>query len=159
MIVNKTDLAEIFEVSTRTVDRWIENGLAHEKRLTTVMFDIFQVHQFLLKQYRASLLKDENETNGKIYELDYQRARLAETQRLKITLDIAERKRQLIDPSDMSEIIKLTITNAKNKLLSVSSKAASRLNLDESQEQIIASLISDVLVDLAKSTDSLKNDL
>ncbi len=158
MQVNQTETAEIFGVSTRTVQRWVDNGLKFNKENNNVLFDVLTVHKYLLQQARDALLRDEQGDTERYYDLDLERAKLAESQRKRIDLDIASRQRELIEIEDISKVLKLTITNSKNKILGISSKAASRLNLSHDQARVIELLVREILNDLAKCVDEFDDN-
>ncbi len=158
MIVNQVEIANLFKVSERTVQRWVDAGLECDKQTSKVMFDVFIVHAYLVQKAKDSLLLDKSVDPKRYYDLDLEKAKLAESQRIRIDIDIAKRRRELIEIEDIGKVLKLTIVNSKNKILSISSKAMSRLDLSHDQARVIDLIVNEVLTDLSKSVDDIDDN-
>ena len=139
MIVNKTELGKIFGVGNSTTDRWIANGCPATKKGKSWSLDTVKVFQW--KLYDVGLKLDINQ----------ERAALAQKQRQKIELDMAERQRELIPAGEILKIWARKITSARARLLSLPSKAAPHLAATNDQaeaEQIINDYVMEALHEL-----------
>ena len=139
MILNKAKTAALFGVGLSTVDRWIRNGCPHSKNGRFLELDSAKVFEWVLYDM------------GQKLDINQERAALAQKQRQKIELDMAERKRELIPADEILKTWARKITSARARLLSLPSKAAPHLAATNDQaeaEQIINDYVMEALHEL-----------
>jgi len=145
-LYSKVEIAELFRCSEREITRWISDGLTATKVDGAYRIEVFNVHAYLLDKFKASLLVDEE---GKVLDLELEKAKLARSQTAQIDLKIAERKEELISIVDIKLLVSQVILSSKAQIEKIPSRAASMLDLSRSDEQLLRTFVCEILEGIA----------
>lgn len=156
MRLSKTQIAELFRVSTRQLTRWMNDGLQFEKTGNKISIDVYDAHAFLLNKQRGEFLGNDDE--GELLELDLERARLAKSQRAKLDIGIAEMKKDLVSKEQITSLITNVIIRNKTHLTKLAPTIAGRLNLDREQAQMIQTMVENVLEEMCVPSWAVEED-
>jgi len=143
MKFNKNQIAEVFDVSLTTVDKWRLKGCPAEKDGQKVMFTVRAVSDWLRGR--------DFESSGTL-DLGQERAKLTKLQAEKATLELEQQRGNLIPKEIMIETWQGHIANARAKLLALPPKVASQILGMESYievEHVIRETICEALDELA----------
>lgn len=114
---NKNQIAEVFDVSLTTVDKWRLKGCPSEKDGQKVMFTVRAVSDWLRGR--------DFESSGTL-DLGQERAKLTKLQAEKATLELEQQRGNLIPMELVIEGWQGQIANARAKLLALPPKAAAQ---------------------------------
>jgi len=140
---NKNQIAEVFDVSLTTVDKWRLKGCPSEKDGQKVMFTVRAVSDWLRGR--------DFESSGTL-DLGQERAKLTKLQAEKATLELEQQRGNLIPMELVIEGWQGQIANARAKLLALPPKAAAQTAGMDSYvevEHVIREIIYEALDELA----------
>ena len=141
MEMNRSQLAEHFNVALTTIDDWRRSGCPNTKKGRSVVFNVRQVEEWI------------NEKQGG--ELDYtqERAKLTKLQAEKVSLELEQQRGSLIPMDLVVATWQGHIGNARAKLLALPPKIAGQVIAIDNYleiEQLITGLVYEALDELEK---------
>lgn len=151
-IVSQTELCEIIGVTAKTVNSWIDKGFPVLERAghgTKSSYDTEQCIGWLIQREigRLAVLVD-----GTVYNFEAEKARLTHEQAEKVAMENMVRRGELVDTEKVAGWWASIITNAKQRLLAIPTKAAPLVlglkTLPEVRDQL-ETTINEVLLELS----------
>lgn len=125
MRVNRAGLADAHGVSENTITNWLEEGLprvkAAERRGQSDEYDIAETIRWRLAREAGKGALDED---GQLINFEAERARLTREQADKVAMENEVRRGRLVDAEHVAGLWANTLTNVKNRLLGIPTRAA-----------------------------------
>lgn len=156
-IVNQTELCEILGKTAKTLNAWIDAGLPVLHRGghgSPNQYDTEQVIGWMIQREIGKLSVHDD---GTVYNFEAEKARLTHEQAEKVAMENSVRRGELVDTGLVAGWWASIITNAKQRLLAIPTKAAplvlGRSSMPEVRDQL-ETLINEVLLELS-TTDPL----
>ncbi len=140
---NRTEIANLFEVSDRTVDRWLLAGLTSEKGDDNQhIIKVKDVSEFLLKKQKDSFLVDDD---GSMLDVDMERAKLCREQRVAQRYKNEKTNHDTVSRAQMNKLISTCIIQNKSHLEQLPYLVSNRLNLTDDQRDSITQVVKKLL--------------
>ena len=117
-LVTARDLSKIFGKTERTIFRWKDEGMPR----VDGKYDTAAVHEWLVQRAMDSRLSET--ADGKILDLNAERARHSKEQADKLEMENAVRRGLLMDANHTAGLWSKIAVAAKTRLLAIPSKAA-----------------------------------
>jgi phage terminase Nu1 subunit (DNA packaging protein) len=156
-IVNQTELCEILGRTAKTLNAWIDAGMPVLHRGGHGSPNQYDTEQVIAWMIQREIGKLSVHDDGTVYNFEAEKARLTHEQAEKVAMENAVRRGELVDTGRVAGWWASIITNAKQRLLAIPTKAAplvlGRASLPEVRDQL-ESLINEVLLELS-TTDPL----
>lgn len=156
-IVNQTELCEILGKTAKTLNAWIDAGLPVLHRGghgSPNQYDTEQVIGWMIQREIGKLSVHDD---GTVYNFEAEKARLTHEQAEKVAMENSVRRGELVDTGLVAGWWASIITNAKQRILAIPTKAAplvlGRSSMPEVRDQL-ETLINEVLLELS-TTDPL----
>lgn len=150
-IVETVELAAIFDVSVRTIGRWIAEGMpVHERGGGAGKYSLFDTAKCI--GWRVA------QSSGSDLDLNAERARLAKEQADKTALDNALRREELVSVHDVKGLWAKLASETRSRVLGVPVKVAPLVMGLESMpeaKEIIETALYDALNSLASDRSGL----
>lgn len=151
-IVNQTELCEILGKTAKTLNAWIEQGMPVLHRGghgSPNQYDTEQVIGWMIQREIGKLSVHDD---GTVYNFEAEKARLTHEQAEKVAMENSVRRGQLVDTEKVAGWWASIITNAKQRLLAIPTKAAPLVlglkTLPEVRDQL-ETTINEVLLELS----------
>lgn len=151
-IVNQTELCEILGKTAKTLNAWIDAGLPVLHRGghgSPNQYDTEQVIGWMIQREIGKLSVHDD---GTVYNFEAEKARLTHEQAEKVAMENMVRRGHLVDTEKVAGWWASIITNAKQRLLAIPTKAAPLVlglkTLPEVRDQL-ETTINEVLLELS----------
>jgi phage terminase Nu1 subunit (DNA packaging protein) len=151
-IVNQTELCEILGKTAKTLNAWIDAGLPVLHRGghgSPNQYDTEAIIGWMIQREIGKLCPHED---GEVYNFEAEKARLTHEQAEKVAMENMVRRGQLVDTEKVAGWWASIITNAKQRLLAIPTKAAPLVlglkTLPEVRDQL-ETTINEVLLELS----------
>lgn len=151
-IVNQTELCEILGKTAKTLNSWIDAGLPVLRRGghgSPNQYDTEAVIGWMIQREIGKLSVHDD---GEVYNFEAEKARLTHEQAEKVAMENMVRRGQLVDTEKVAGWWASIITNAKQRLLAIPTKAAPLVlglkTLPEVRDQL-ETTINEVLLELS----------
>lgn len=134
--VNKTEAAELFGVTPKTVDNWIRKGLAHDPKGREVLLNTAAIAQFLEDDLKARLSNTPAAEN-----IDQARIRKISADAALAELQLERERGEVVRIEEVAQTVGEEYAAVRAKLLAIPTKLAPRIAI-EADEHTCRELLS-----------------
>ena len=126
--VNKTEAAELFGVTLKTVDNWIRKGLAHEPQGREVLLNTAAIAQFLEDDLKTRLANTPAAEN-----IDQARVRKISADAALAELQLQRERGEVVNIEDVAKTVGEEYAAVRAKLLAIPTKLAPRIAIEDNE--------------------------
>lgn len=138
--VQKKELAEILNVSEKTLTNWQKSGMPIEVeggRGYINIYDTSEVISWMINQRLAKSGAGDGEEVGQVFDERVESGRLKHWQATEKEIAVREKAKQLVRRDEIEFKLGQIITSAKSGLMNLAPRLAQRLALDKEQKKIV----------------------